>query len=95
MKRWISIALLFAASCAGAPPGMAPPDAIDAEVRRLMASEDVVGLALAIIDDGEVAHVAAYGVRDLARSRPLILTRSCTPPRRQDGVRLHRPAACG
>jgi CubicO group peptidase (beta-lactamase class C family) len=71
MKRWISIALLFTASCASAPPGMAPPDAIDAEVRRLMASEDVVGLALAVIEDGKVAHVAAYGVRDLARSRPL------------------------
>ncbi len=71
MKRWISIALLFAASCTGAPPTVAPPYAIDAEVRRLMASEDVVGLALAVIDDGKVAHVAAFGVRDVARSQPL------------------------
>lgn len=71
MKRWISIALLFAVGCAGAPPAVAPPDAIDAEARRLMASEDVAGLALAVIDDGQVAHVAAYGVRDLARGRPL------------------------
>src|SRR5262245_45585728 len=71
MKRWIAIALLFAASCASAPPGIAPPDTIDAEARRLMAAEHVVGLALAVIDDGKVAHVRTYGVRDLARSRPL------------------------
>jgi CubicO group peptidase (beta-lactamase class C family) len=71
MKWWISIALLFIASCASAPPDLAPPDAIDAEVRRLMASEHVVGLALAVIDDGKVAHVAAYGLRDLARNQPL------------------------
>jgi CubicO group peptidase (beta-lactamase class C family) len=71
MKGWMSIALLLATSCADSPPRMAPPDAIDAEARRLMASEDVAGLALAVIDDGDVAHIAAYGVRDLARGQPL------------------------
>ncbi len=71
MKRWIAIVLLFAASCASPPQRMTPPDAVDAEVRRLMASENVVGLALAVIDEGKVSSVAAYGVRDLASGRPL------------------------
>jgi CubicO group peptidase (beta-lactamase class C family) len=71
MKRWISITLLFAASCASMPPSVPPSNVLDAEVQRLMASENVVGLALAVIDDAQVASVAAYGVRDLARNQPL------------------------
>lgn len=52
---------------AGAPPG----GAIDAEARRLMASEDVKGMALALIDGGQIAHVAAYGHRNVERALPL------------------------
>ncbi len=52
---------------AGAPPG----GAIDAEARRLMASEDVEGMALALIDGGQIAHVAAYGHRNVERALPL------------------------
>jgi len=45
--------------------------AIDAEALRLMKREDVQGLALAVIEDGKVAHVAAYGRRNLERNLPL------------------------
>lgn len=45
--------------------------AIDAEAARLMASEDVKGMAVAVIDDGRVAHVAAYGLRNVERAEPL------------------------
>ena len=38
-------------------------DAIDAEVQRLMINEDVKGLA--IIDDGQLVHVAAFGHRNV------------------------------
>ncbi len=36
-----------------------------------MASADVKGLALAVIDGGEVVHVAAYGMRSVERGLPL------------------------
>jgi hypothetical protein len=45
--------------------------AIDAEVRRLMAAGDVKGMALAIIDDARVVHVAAFGQRNVERELPL------------------------
>ena len=46
-------------------------DQLEGEVRRLMAAEDVKGLALAVIDDGAVVHVAAYGQRNVERGLPL------------------------
>ena len=48
-----------------------PASAIDAEARRLMASASVQGLALAVIRDGRVEHVAAYGWRNAERKLPL------------------------
>ncbi|MFG6433340.1 serine hydrolase domain-containing protein [Roseateles sp. LYH14W] len=40
--------------------------AIDTEVARLMAASQAQGLALAVIDDGRVTHVGAYGKRNAA-----------------------------
>ena len=55
-----------------APPAQLPaPAAIDAEARRLMAAEDVKGMAIAVIDEGRVRHVAAYGHRNVERGEPL------------------------
>ena len=56
-----------------ARPSFAIPEAaaVDAEARRLMASEDVKGMALAVIDDGRVVLVAAYGQRNVERKLPL------------------------
>ncbi len=67
------VAVLALAGCAAAPPARGPFDAaaIDAEARRLMARESVQGLALAVIEDGEVVHVAAYGRRNVERDLPL------------------------
>jgi CubicO group peptidase (beta-lactamase class C family) len=45
--------------------------ALDADVRALMARESVQGLALAVVDGGEVRHVAAYGWRNVERRQPL------------------------
>lgn len=47
------------------------PDAVDHEVKRLMANEDVKGMALALIDEGAVVHVAAYGHRNVERDLAL------------------------
>ena len=44
---------------------------VDVEVRRLMHEQDVVGLALAVIDEGRVVHVGAYGWRNREKQLPL------------------------
>ncbi|MGD9967657.1 MAG: serine hydrolase domain-containing protein [Hyphomonadaceae bacterium] len=65
---------MFAAlsACAHAPVAPLPSNAaIDAEARRLMASEDVKGMAIAVIDHGEIVHIAAYGYANVAEDRPL------------------------
>ena len=65
--------LLTLAACASLPttPALRSGAEIDAEARRLMAREDVRGLAVAVIDDGQVVHVAAYGHRNVERALPL------------------------
>lgn len=72
MRAW---ALLLGLSLLSGPPAWArplpAPAEIDAEARRLMAIEDVKGMALAVIDDGQVRHVAAYGHRNVERGLPL------------------------
>lgn len=44
---------------------------VDDEVRRLMAEQDVVGMALAVIDEGRIVHVGAYGWRNREKQLPL------------------------
>ena len=44
---------------------------IDAAALQLMGRENVQGMALAVIEDGKVAHVAAYGRRNVERNLPL------------------------
>jgi CubicO group peptidase (beta-lactamase class C family) len=70
----ISLAvLLFLAGCARftKKPVALNAAAIDAEARRLMATESVQGMALAVIEAGRVIHVAAYGRRSVERNLPL------------------------
>ena len=47
------------------------PAAIDATVTRLMASEQVPGLGVALIRDGRVTFVKAYGLRNVEQKLPL------------------------
>lgn len=58
-------ALLLAspALAAAAPPA---PAAIDAEVARIMTATQAQGLAVAVIDQGQVRYVQAYGRRNAA-----------------------------
>jgi CubicO group peptidase (beta-lactamase class C family) len=62
-------AFALLSACAGKPA--APPGSLDDEVARLMQRENVQGLALAVIDGGQVSKVAAYGKRNAARGLPL------------------------
>lgn len=62
----LGAALTLLAGCASAPG-----TELDSAVRALMAREKVQGLALAVIDDGRVGKVAAYGYRNTERALPL------------------------
>ena len=74
MKSTITLTFLFLVSgCVSTPlkPSIPNGVAIDAEASRLMKRENVEGLALAVIDQGKVEHVAAYGHRNVAKDLPL------------------------
>ncbi len=49
------------------PDALPDASAIDRTARALMQRENVEGLALALIDNGQVLQVAAYGIRNAAR----------------------------
>jgi len=67
------LAALFAAIClpiANAAQTMPTSTAIDAEVGRIMARTHANGMAVAVIDHGQVAYTNAYGTRN-AKGDPL------------------------
>ena len=61
---------LFLVSCSTTPRGL-DPGFSDREIETLMERGKVVGLALAVIDDGQVVKVATYGKRNLEKDLPL------------------------
>jgi CubicO group peptidase (beta-lactamase class C family) len=69
MKRAMGalLAMLWASAAAAAVPGA---DRIDAEVRRLMQGASLQGLAVAVVEGGEVVYTRAFGQRN-ARGEPL------------------------
>jgi CubicO group peptidase (beta-lactamase class C family) len=70
-------ALIFAAALAGCATGSLPATQrvqgaeLDARIEALMAREQVVGMAVAIVDHGEITHVGAYGLRNREEALPL------------------------
>lgn len=69
-------ALIFAAAVAACATGvaLAPSmrgEALDARIEALMAREQVVGMAAAVIERGEIVHVGAYGLRNRENALPL------------------------
>lgn len=60
------IVLLLATPVAAAAPKLPAPAAIDAEAARVMAATSAQGLAVAVIDNGQVRYVQAYGKRNAA-----------------------------
>lgn len=66
------MALAAIAACQHWPAQSLPSNAaIDAQARSLMVQQDVKGLALAVIDKGQIVHVAAFGQRNVERNLPL------------------------
>lgn len=70
---WSTCILTLAAATASAGDARTSPapSAIDAAVTSAMAKTGARGLAIAVIDHGQVRYVQAYGVRDKA-GRPLL-----------------------
>lgn len=66
MKLYLCALAALLAGCAGMPQ-----HDLDAQVRDLMRREQVQGLALAVIDQGTVRQVRAFGQRDVARGLAL------------------------
>lgn len=71
-------ALIFAAALAGCVSSRLPANppslrdaALDARIEALMAREQVVGLAVAVIENDEITHLQAYGYRNRENALPL------------------------
>lgn len=81
----VSLLVTIFALCSGLAPEWVQADATftrpdgvvleaaqtDATVERLMRASNVPGLALALIGDGKLAHLQAYGMADASEARPL------------------------
>src|SRR5688572_23152766 len=73
MRALIVAATLMLAACSTTDAVRPLPSgaAMDAEALGLMASQDVKGMAIAVIDTGVIVHVAAFGQRNVERNLPL------------------------
>lgn len=67
------VSVLALSICSASPDGTHPFDAeaLDNKARQLMAQSDVQGLAVAVIEEGKVVHVTAYGQRNVEKALPL------------------------
>jgi len=73
---FIAVGLPVALAAQTIPSGAA----IDAEVRKIMTRTRAKGMAVAVLDHGEVGYVHAYGIRN-AKGDPLARTLLCTARR--------------
>jgi len=73
MRRFGLAVLIALAGCAHAPSHVARLQgaALDHEIESRMAAAHVPGLALAVIENGRVTHLKAYGLRDVEQNLPL------------------------
>lgn len=68
--RALLVPALFAAACA-APEPAAAPDALDRYVRDEMQARGIPGLALAVVQRGEVAALRCYGLANVETGTPV------------------------
>jgi CubicO group peptidase (beta-lactamase class C family) len=62
------MAAVMLGGCATPPT---PPRQLDAEIQRLMSAAQVPGLAVALIENGQVTQLQAYGYANVEARRPL------------------------
>ena len=66
-----TMALATGCSMPNTPHQLPSNHAIDSAAAALMARDSVQGLAIAVIDEGQVRHVTALGWRNAAKRLPL------------------------
>ncbi len=74
MRIAILIASAALASCVSSPLPTQTSErgaALDARIEALMARERVVGMAVAVVERGEITHIGAYGYRNRENALPL------------------------
>ena len=73
MKTFVSMVLSFCLLSGAFADDSRALDtvAVDKKAKELMRRESVEGMGLAIIQDGRIAHVAAYGRRNVEKNLPL------------------------
>lgn len=71
LSRYLGLLAALPLLSAVAQPAIPDGAAIDAEVARLMAAAPANGMAVAVIDEGRVVHMGAYGKRNAA-GEPLL-----------------------
>ena len=71
MVRALAAAAALALSACASVPDAPSPGAIDRVATSLMRETGTQGLALALIDDGKIAYVKSYGLRDVAAAKAL------------------------
>ena len=59
------------AATAGAPTPVEPPEPIRAYIREEMALNDIPGLSVAVVKEGRIFALAAFGVRNLDTGEPM------------------------
>ncbi|MFC5549352.1 serine hydrolase domain-containing protein [Massilia aerilata] len=67
MKRFLPLFAVLLSACASAPA----PAPSDQEIAQLMQREQLQGLALAVVDDGQVKSVRTWGWRNAEKKLPL------------------------
>lgn len=68
LRRAALMAAVMLGGCATPPT---PPRQLDAEMQRLMSAAQVPGLAVALIENGQVTQLQAYGYANVEARRPL------------------------
>lgn len=74
MRLAALICVAAVAGCASTSSPVSAPlrgAALDARIEALMAREQVVGMAVAVVEHGEITHVGAYGLRNREQALPL------------------------
>lgn len=71
MTKCLRVAAIATGSLFAIVAFAAPPAGLDARVEQAMRSREVPGMAIAIVEDGKVAHAKGYGVRALGSNEPV------------------------
>ncbi|MCD9028003.1 serine hydrolase [Luteimonas sp. BDR2-5] len=68
ISKCLRAAVIAAGALSAIAASAAPPAGFDARVEDAMRARDVPGMAIAIVEDGEIVHAKGYGVRRLGSS---------------------------